>query len=432
MKIDFLYGSAGKSINIPEKFQTTVIRAKDTQGLENPTQTILDKLEHPMNSQSLSELLGTKWKKNQAGDILILIDDHTRPISSKYFLDAFSRVFLSQNIEDDRIKILVSTGLHRKPTHSELIRMIGEEHLHRFDVLFHDANNDLELESVGKTPSGNEILLNTHYLNAGFRIVTGYVEPHFFSGFSGGRKGILPGIAGKQSILYNHSAKNIHSIHARFGVLDGNALHEDMTDATRLAKPDFCVNAILNRDHEITHVAAGNIFAVFNHLVQIQEQRCFVEIKQKYDMVICGNGGFPLDLNLYQAVKSMVIGELACKNDGIIISVNECRDGVGQESFNKLINSGLSPETIYKNALSGLINVPDIWEIQVMARLLMHHSIYVVSSMNEAELGNTGLLYANTVEDAIDKGVTRLGKAPMDISILVLPDGPLVLPKMYA
>ena len=429
MEIKFLYGSTGLNVKIPEKYQIDVIKAQNAPGLQDPIQFLFEKLENPMSSQPLSKLLAKSRKKNQDGDIVIVIDDHTRPISSRYFLDALARVFHSQNIEDEKIKILVSTGLHRKSTHSELLRMIGEEHLNRFDVLFHDANNDIELESVGKTSSGNEIFLNSHFVQAAFRIVTGYVEPHFFSGFSGGRKAILPGIAGRQSILHNHSASNIHSNYARFGELDGNLLHMDMVEAARLMKPEFCINAILNRTHEITHVAAGNIFAVFNHLVQIQKQQCFKEISHKYDLVVCGNGGFPLDLNLYQAVKSMVIGELACKKDGIIIAVNECRDGVGQESFKELINSGDNPDIIYKNALNGMITVPDIWEIQVMARVLMNHSVYIVSSMKESEIGNTGLLYAESVEDAIKKSNALLDKRPQDIEVLVLPDGPIILPK---
>ena len=429
MEIDFLYGTSGLKFSIPDEFDTTVLRSSENPAFEEPVEEIYNKLEHPMNSQPLSQLLAKKLKNNHEDDIVILIDDHTRPISSKFFLDALSKVFHSQNITDDRVKILVSTGLHRKSTHSELIRMIGEEHLDRFDVLFHDANNETELDHVGDTSSGNAIYLNSHYVQAAFRIVTGYVEPHFFSGFSGGRKAVLPGIAGKNSILFNHSAKNIHSKNARFGGLDNNALHEDMIEATRLLKPEFCINVILNREHQITHIAAGNIIAVFNHLVQIQQNSCFKEIPHKYDIVICGNGGFPLDLNLYQAVKSMVIGEMACRDGGVIISVNECRDGVGQESFKELINNGDSPDIIYDNALNGKINVPDVWEIQVMARVLMHHSVYVVSSMKESEIGNTGLRHAESVEDAIKNGLKELGKLSKDVKILVLPDGPLVLPK---
>ena len=430
MEVDFLYGTTGLKFSIPNEFPITCLRAEDTPSLQNLVQEIIDKLEHPMSSQPLSQLLAKKMKNNHEDDIVVLIDDHTRPISSKYFLDALSKIFRSQNITDERVKILVSTGLHRKSTHSELVRMIGEEHLDRFDVIYHDANNEMELDHVGDTSSGNAIYLNSHYVQAAFRIVTGYVEPHFFSGFSGGRKAVLPGIAGKNSILFNHSAKNIHSESARFGGLENNSLHEDMIEATRLLKPEFCINAILNRDHDITHIAAGNIFAVFNHLVQIQQKNCFKEISHKYDIVICGNGGFPLDLNLYQSVKSMVIGELACKENGVIIAVNECRDGAGQKSFKELINSGDSPNLIYEKALNGQIEVPDIWEIQVMSRVLMHHSVYVVSSMSESELGNTGLKYAKNVEDAIQKGVIELGKLPKDTKILVLPDGPLVLPKV--
>ncbi len=429
MEVDFLYGSSGLKITLPKALHTTVLKAREIPGLDDPVQEIYNKLERPMSSQPLKQLLAKQMKKKE-GDIIILVDDHTRPISSKYFLDALSKVFHSLNIEDDRVKILVSTGLHRKSTHQELIRMLGEEHINRFDIIFHDANNEAELEHVGDTPSGNEVYLNTHYVQAAFRIATGYVEPHFFSGYSGGRKAIVPGIAGKNTILYNHSAGNIHSEYARFGVLENNLLHEDMLEATRLMKPEFCINAIINRNHNITHIAAGNIFAVFNHLVQIQNQECFRDIPHEYDIVICGNGGFPLDLNLYQAVKSMVIGEMGCKKDGIIISVNECRDGVGQESFKELINSGDLPRVIYDKALNGEITVPDIWEIQVMARVLMHHSVYVISSMEEADLGNTGLKYASSIQEAINYGIDELGFKKEEVKILILPDGPLVLPKL--
>jgi len=429
MEIDFSYGNTGLKITIADTFKTTVFRAGENPSLEDPVNFILAKLDHPMNSQPLHQLLDKKLKNNQDGEIIILIDDHTRPISSKLFLDALSKVFLSKNIEDEWVKILVSTGLHRNPSPIELKRMLGDEHIDRFDIIYHNAHNELELDLVGSTPSGNKIYLNSHYVQANFRIVTGYVEPHFFSGYSGGRKAVVPGIAGRSTILYNHSAANIDSPFARFGVLEKNKLHEEMIEATRLLKPEFCINGVVNRNHDLTHVAAGNIFAVHNHLVHIQQNDCFRQIPHKYDIVICGNGGYPSDLNLYQSVKSMAIGELACKIGGVIITANECRDGVGQDSFNSLINSGKSPKAIYENALKGEIKIPDVWQIQVMARILMRHSVYVVSSMKESDLGNTGLKYAQTVEDALEYGLRELGKKASDISVLVLPDGHLVLPR---
>jgi nickel-dependent lactate racemase len=306
--------------------------------------------------------------------------------------------------------------------------MIGDEYLEKFDVLFHNAENEEELEYIGETDSGNSVYLNTHYVQAAFRIVTGYVEPHFFSGYSGGRKAILPGIAGKETIIQNHSAKKIHSSNARFGIASNNPIHEEMEEATRMSKPEFCINAILNKDHEITHIAAGNIFAVFNHLVQIQEKTCFTQIKDQYDIVICTNGGYPLDQNLYQAVKSMAIGEMASKKNGIIISINECRDGVGQDGFNSLINSGQTPIEIYNDALEGTITMHGIWQIQIMARVLRNHSVYVVSSLEEKALGNVGLKFGKTVEEAIFKGIDELKKPIDEISVLLLPDGPLLLP----
>ncbi|MBN2155990.1 MAG: nickel-dependent lactate racemase [Candidatus Lokiarchaeota archaeon] len=428
MEIEFQYGSTGVRFEIPDESHSRVMKANKMSVLKDPVGEIYTKLNNPMNSQPFDQLLRKKMR-NPEDYIIILVDDHTRPISSKFFLDALSKIFQNHNIGDERIKILVAAGLHRKSSLLELKRMLGEEHINRFDILFHDANNEMELEYIGETSRGTGVYLNTHYVQAAFRIASGYVEPHFFSGYSGGRKAIVPGIAGKSTILRNHSEKNIDSRYARFGILEHNPLHEELVEATRLLKPDFCINAIINQNHQITHIAAGNIFAVHNHLVQIQERECFREISKLYDIVICGNGGFPLDLNLYQAVKSMAIGELACKKQGVIIAVNECRDGVGQEYFNKLNNSGYTPEEIYKNALSGKLNIPDIWQIQVMARILMHHTVYIVSSMKESQIGNIGLKHAETVEKAIKFASKDLQKKMDEISILVLPDGPKVLPK---
>ena len=430
MLINFLYGKKGLKIKLPDDLNVTVLEPDKEKIIENPTKAIYDSFSKPLNTKPLINLL----RKRKEGDIVIVVEDHTRPMPSKIVLDALIKIFDELNINDNEIKILISTGLHRSSTHDELIRMVGDEIINRFDILFHDANDDDSLENVGKTSHGNEAYLNATYVNAGFKIVTGYVEPHFFAGFSGGRKALVPGIAGKDTILFNHSANHIDSRGARFGILENNPIHEHALEVARMtnAKPNFCINVSINSEHKITKIASGNIIAVHNYLVQAQRKICFKDLskknKEKFDIVICGNGGYPLDMNLYQAVKSMAIGELGAKNGGIIISINECINGVGQDKFKELINCNKNPETIYQEALDGTINIPDVWEIQNLARILSTHSIYIVSSMKENEIGNIGLKHANDVQEAINMGMDELKKEKQEISILVLPKGPLKLP----
>jgi nickel-dependent lactate racemase len=183
----------------------------------------------------------------------------------------------------------------------------------------------------------------------------------------------------------------------------------------------------INKDHEITRVTAGDIDLVHNNLIEYQKKHVFKKIEEQFDIVVCGNGGYPLDLNLYQAVKSMAIGEMAVKEGGTIISVNECREGVGkgQEKFEELIFSKMSPEMIYNKILNKKIVVRDQWQIQVLTRILMKSDIYLVSNMNEDHIGNIGLKYADTVEEAINKSLIKHGS---NARILILPNGPQVLP----
>jgi nickel-dependent lactate racemase len=261
------------------------------------------------------------------------------------------------------------------------------------------------------------------------KILTGYVEPHFFFGFSGGRKSIVPGIAGVETIMANHSAKNIASPFSRFGIYENNPMAIMSTDIAKKVGSDFVINVCINEAHQITKIAAGDIEEVHKNLVAYQLKHVFKEIDKPFDIVVCGNGGYPLDLSLYQAVKSMAIGEIAVKQGGTIISVNECSDGVGieQDEFKELLFSGMSPEEIYNKVLKKEIEVPDQWEIQVLTRVMKKAEVYVISRLKEKEIGNIGLKYALSVENAIFEAFKIHGE---NASILFLPNGPQVIPKL--
>ncbi|MEJ2251032.1 MAG: lactate racemase domain-containing protein, partial [Candidatus Lokiarchaeota archaeon] len=243
----------------------------------------------------------------------------------------------------------------------------------------------------------------------------------------GGRKSIIPGIADKDTILSNHSARNISSPNASFGIFKENPLHQDALRCLETVGVDFAVNVCINEKHNITKVLAGDAQKVHTELVNYQKKHIFHEFDKKFDIVVCGNGGYPLDLNLYQAVKSMAIGEMIVKNGGTIISVNELSEGIGegQENFKNLLFSHKSPQEIHRQILNGSVNLPDQWEIQILVRILMKNEIIIVSELPEEQLGNIGLQYAVNVESAIEKSLEKYGK---NASILILPNGPQILP----
>ncbi len=422
MKLD--YGKEGVEINLNPDWNVTVFHPSEQKPIQNPIEKIRESINKPIDGWTLKEII--KNKKN-IEKVCIVASDATRPVPSHLILEALIAELNDYGIVDNQMIILIATGLHRISRKEELERILGSNLLNRIRVVDHIATDENSLINLGKTTDNHPILINKLYYEADLKILTGYVEPHFFFGFAGGRKSLIPGIAGAKTLQNNHSAENIASPYARFGIFKENPLHKNSIEISRKIGVDFIVNVCINKQHEIVQVAAGNFEKAHEKLVNYQLKHIFREIKAPYDIVICGNGGYPLDLNLYQAVKSMAIGEMAVKKGGAIISVNECADGigVGQDKFKELIFSGNSPKKIYEKILNKDIIVPDQWEIQILARVLMKADIFVISKLKENEIGNIGLKYAETVEDAVNVCLKRYGK---NASILILPNGPQVLP----
>lgn len=424
MKVHIAYGTEGIDFEIDDNITVEVVRAAKETLLDDPKQAILEACEKPLFCPPLRNLLA----KRKDGKICIVISDSTRPVPSKLIMEALIEIFAEFKVLDEDIQILIATGLHRKSTPKELKEMLGNDIRFRFDIINHVAQDMDALEYLGENKFGNPIYINQTYLEAEIKIITGYVEPHFFAGFSGGRKAIVPGIAGSETIAHNHSKENIGSEKARFGILKDNPIYEDAMDIAKKneVKPDFMINVCIDSAHQITKVIAGALQS-HQELVMYQERLCFHPIPERYDVVICGNGGFPLDLDLYQAVKSMAIGELGVKPGGTIITVNECRDGIGHPKFEEMLNLGISPEHFLTKLTNGKISCIDQWESQVLARVLQFSDVYVISSLSEKKLGNIGLKYASSVEKALNHCQQQYGP---QMRVLILPDGPKILPKV--
>lgn len=401
-----------------------VLKPKPQQILQNPLQTIQDKITHPVGSPSLKQIV---MRKGHVERICIVSSDSTRPVPSHILLEALINELNNYGIRDSQIIILIATGLHRPSREEEHENILGKKLYGRIECVDHIATDMGNLESLGNSKKGIPIYINKTYLESDIKILTGYVEPHFFFGFSGGCKSIVPGIAGANTIQANHSAQLIASENSRFGIYQDNPMYSNSMEIAGITGLDFIVNVCIDEHHQITNVAAGALEVAHDFLVQDQLKKVFSPIKRPYDIVVCGNGGFPLDLNLYQAVKSMAIGEMAVKQGGTIISVNECSDGVGQAKFKELLFSGMTPNEIYNKIIQRKIIVPDQWEIQILTRILQKADIYVVSGLNENKLGNIGLKHAQTVEKAISLGLKKHGP---DAHILFLPNGPQIIPHL--
>lgn len=431
MAIPFKYGSTYLDLTIPDSIRSTTHRAPNIAKLLSPIDAIIEACENPYMSPPLSQILESFQKKLHVADdyICIVISDHTRPVPSHQILTALDRILQKTSIPDIRVKILIANGLHQKTTPKELKAMLGIDFLTRFDIINHDAHDLQNLIYIGENSFQSSIYLNSVYLDAKIKIITGYVEPHFFAGFSGGRKSIVPGISGKDTIMQNHSASKINNDNSRFGKLKDNPIYEDAQATLKLpeVKPDFLINVCINEHHEIIKVAGGSI-AAHDILVQYQNQHAFFPIKKRYDVVICGNGGYPLDQNLYQAVKSIAIGEIAVKPNGTIIAINKCQNGIGDENFKKILHSGLNPQRITHEILTRKTNSSEHWQMQILARILAKTDIIIISDLKEDQLGNIGLIYKESFSDALNFCKKKHGET---FDILILPDGPSAIPKYH-
>jgi len=422
MKID--YGKNGLELSLDPSWNVTVLKPKEQKGLLDPITRIREAIKNPLESKSLYEMI--KFKKD-LNRICVVVSDSTRPVPSHIILEALVKELNEYGIQDNQILVLIATGLHRPSREDELERILGIDLKNRLKTFDHVATDKYSLKYLGNTIDDVPIYINKHYYESDLKILTGYVEPHFFFGFSGGRKTLVPGIAGEETIQANHSARNIASHYSRFGIYKNNLMHKNAIEIAKLVGVDFAINTCINDKHEIVKVAAGNFEKIHEELVDYQLKHIFEEFKKPFDIVVCGNGGYPLDLNLYQAVKSMAIGEIVIKEGGTIISVNECAEGIGigQDKFKELIFSGIKPKVLYDKILKREIVSPDQWEIQILTRILMKAEIIVVSSLKANQIGNIGLKHAKTVEDGIKMALEKTG---LDAKILILPKGPQILP----
>ena len=373
----------------------------------------------PVGTKPLCEL--AKGKKN----IVIIASDHTRPVPSKLIIPPMLEQIRSAS-PDAKITILIATGCHRGTTRDELISKLGKEIVETEAIYIHDCDDREKLVNIGTLPSGGVCEVNKIALDADLLLAEGFIEPHFFAGFSGGRKSVLPGVCGRSTVLANHCSEFIASPYSRTGILENNPMHNDMLWASKKAGLAFIVNVVLNDKKQVIFATAGDPEMAHKAGTDFLSSLCGAKANLA-DIAITTNGGYPLDQNMYQAVKGMTAGEATVKRGGVIIMLAESGDGIGGDHF----YHQLADEPDINKTMQIFLNrarnqtVPDQWQTQVLIRVLQHASMVYVSKMPDDVVRKMHMHPAHSIDEAIEVAKKLLGKESP--SIVAIPDGVSVI-----
>ena len=375
----------------------------------------------PEGGVTLRELAKDKKK------IVLIASDHTRPVPSKLIVPPMLKEIREGN-PGAEITILISTGCHRETTKDELISKFGEKIVENEKIVVHDCDDTENLVNIGVLPSGGQCLVNRLAVEADLLVAEGFIEPHFFAGFSGGRKSVLPGVAARETVLANHCSEFIAHPCSRTGVLEGNPIHTDMLWAAKQAKLCYIVNVVLNGEKQVIYAVAGDLEKAHQRGTDFLSGLCGVETKPA-DIVISTNGGYPLDQNIYQAVKGMTAAEAAVKEDGVIIMLAKSNDGVGGDHF----YHQLADEKDINKTMAGFLSrgrnetEPDQWQTQIFIRILQRAKVIYVSDAAPKIVEDLHMIPANSLAEAMEMAKQLVGKE--EPSITAIPDGVAVMVK---
>lgn len=416
MEIRIPYGPSHLTAEIPDERLSAILRSRLESYIPpmGETELVEEALRNPIGSESLERLAAGRE------NIVLIASDHTRPVPSRVLVPPMLAAIRRGN-PAAKITILIATGCHRGTTRQELVEKFGEEIVEKEAIAIHDCADEENMTVIGTLPSGGELRINRIAAEADLLVSEGFIEPHFFAGFSGGRKSVLPGVAARETVYWNHNAEFIASPFARAGILEGNPIHRDMIYAARTAKLAFICNVVINAKHKVVGAFAGDCEKAHVAGTEFLKELCLCP-KAPADIVITSNNGYPLDQNIYQAVKGMTAGEATCKDGGVIIMAAACNDGHGGESFMKTMTQALSPAEILAQiqATPKKDTVPDQWESQILARILARFQVVLVSQCDPGLVKAMKIHPAKDLRQALETAETLLGYPG---TVTVIPEG---------
>ena len=419
MHISIPFGKTVLDLEVPDRRLKGVVisRLHELKSSLPETEIVRRSIEAPIGTPRLHELAVGKKR------IAVITSDHTRPVPSKTTLPLILDE-IRRGAPDAAITIVVASGCHRSMTEEEMRERFGSDVYKREKFLVHDCADDALFTSIGTLPSGVNCMINRAIIDVDLLVAEGFIEPHFFAGYSGGRKAVMPGCASRLTVLGNHCSKFIDSDQARTGILAGNPIHRDMVHAARLAKLSFIVNVVLDSKKRIVASFAGDLVEAHEKACEFHASYGAVEAPPA-DIVITSNGGYPLDQNIYQAVKSMTAAEACCRPGGVIIVASACSDGHGGEKFIRSFEIAPTPEDLMKAYLARQWDEtePDQWQTQILCRVLMKNRVIMVTGPGAPRemVERLNMRWAPTLDDAMHMADEILGNPEADVT--VIPDG---------
>lgn len=404
-KITVPFGTGVQSCQIPNEISVEWILPPQISGAENPLQVIEDALDHPIDF---------KFPLN-VKQVSIAVNDKTRPVPHHLMLIPLLNWLNRHGIGDEKITIFIATGTHSPMKFDEIQTLLPSEVIHRVQCVSHDCDDSDHLVFLGVTSRGTPVWVNSLFFQADFKICTGDIEPHHFAGFSGGVKTAAIGLAGRKTINRNHSW--LTDSQAWIGIYEGNPLREDIEEIGTLMKVDFALNTILNEKKEVVFAIAGNPVKVMKTGIPLSLQVCTTDSNDAFDLVIASAGGYPKDINFYQAQKALTHATTITKKGGTIILVAECREGSGNPAFEEFMEDVQTPQDVFDKFSQQPFRVGPHKGYQV-ARIARDYRLYLVSKVPR-EIANHWLVTpAETLEEALQLVLSETGNS---IKIGIMP-----------
>ena len=418
MRIRLDYGSDGLEVDLPDD-RVTVIEPVARPAVPDAHATLTAAIHAPLGCAPLREQVRTGQR------VAISVCDVTRAQPRREQLRAIFEEL--PDVQRSDVTIFIATGTHRSNTEAELERMLGREVLSACRVVNHDSRDASTLAFVGKTTTGVPVYLNREFLQADIRITTGFVEPHFFAGFSGGPKMVAPGLAGLETVMTLHDAVRIGHPNATWGITEGNPVHDDVREIARMVGIHFALDVTLNREQQITAAFAGDILEQHRAACRYAKETAMRPVPEPFDVVLTTNSGYPLDQNLYQAVKGMSAAAKIVKPGGTIVCASECRDGLPSHgSYGAILASRPSPESLLAMISSPGYSTPDQWQVQVQSQIQMKARVLVKTSGLTPK--DVSAAHFTPVDDVSQAVYDTLARAGAGATLCVLPQGPQTIP----
>jgi len=419
MKVTLAYGKQDLDLLLPDSYDVTVIEPRYVRGVSDPVEALKNALRSPVSSQPLSDMV----KKTDT--IGIVVNDITRATPYRTILPVLLNEM--KDVPSNKITFFVALGTHREDSEQELRGMLGDPIVDEYRIVQNNCIDRATQVKIGVTQFGNEIWINREFSECELKLLTGFIEPHFFAGFSGGGKAVVPGMAGLQTIMKNHSPMNMDDEKAIWGITEGNPIWEEVHEAALMAGNSFLLNVALNKNQEITGVFAGDLTDAHKQGCKFVKNAAMVPVPRPFDIVVTSNSGYPLDLNLYQSVKGMSAAAQIVKMGGAIIVAADCWDGIPEHGlYGQILRESKTPQELLEKVRNSGSGKQDQWQAHIQAKIQIKADVYVRSgNLTDGQIESALLKPSHRIEETVDELIKRYGKSAR---ICVLPEGPQTIP----